>query len=83
MHRLEVNPIACDGRGLCAELLPEVIEIDEWGYPILTGNIPGHLASLARRAVRACPALALRLTDIPAEPPPGRRAGDRDRPTGS
>jgi len=58
---LQVDPIACTGHGLCADLLPELIELDEWGYPILADNIPPELAALARRAVNACPALALRL----------------------
>ncbi len=61
-RELQIDPIACTGHGLCAELLPEVIELDEWGYPILAGSVPIHLESLARRAVSACPTLALRLT---------------------
>jgi ferredoxin len=57
-----VDRIACTGHGLCAELLPERIGLDEWGYPILAPDpIPGALAEHARRAVAACPALALRL----------------------
>jgi ferredoxin len=69
---LRVNPIACDGHGLCAELLPELIELDEWGYPILDGErVPKELLPHARRAVAACPTLALALAR--AE----RTAGDR------
>jgi len=57
---LRVNPIACAGHGMCAELLPEVIELDRWGYPILTSaTIPRSLLDHARRAARACPTLAL------------------------
>lgn len=59
--RLRVNPIACDAHGLCAELLPEVVELDEWGYPLVHGPVPDHLLDLARRAVSACPTLALLL----------------------
>jgi ferredoxin len=60
--RLAVNPVACTGHGLCAELLPELITLDEWGYPILAGRaVPPALERPARRAVAACPALALRL----------------------
>jgi ferredoxin len=65
--RLELNPIACTGHQLCADLLPEVIELDEWGYPILTGDVPVQLESHARRAVSACPTLALRLTRVTSE----------------
>jgi ferredoxin len=59
---LKVNPIACTGHGVCAELLPELISVDEWGYPILDpGPVPPRLDREARRAVSACPALALKL----------------------
>jgi ferredoxin len=59
---LRVNPIACSGHGVCAELLPELIELDEWGYPIVDSRpVPPALDPEARRAVAACPALALRL----------------------
>jgi ferredoxin len=61
---LRVNPIACDGYGLCAELFPERIEADEWGYPIVDGApIPSDLLAHARRAVSSCPLLALRLEE--------------------
>jgi ferredoxin len=57
---LAVNPIACDGHGICAELLPELIQLDDWGYPIIDPSpVPPHLEGLARRAVAACPTLAL------------------------
>ena len=53
---LRVNPIRCDGHGLCAELFPERISLDEWGYPIIDGNpIPRSLEAHARRAVDAVP----------------------------
>ncbi len=60
-QRLRWDPIACTGHGLCADLLPECIELDEWGYPVIVGDVPPGLERHARRAVRACPALALRL----------------------
>lgn len=67
-HRLAVNPIACTGHGICAEMLPELIGLDEWGYPILADRPVSHeLAPLARRAVRLCPTLALRLEAVNAE----------------
>ena len=59
-QRLRVNPILCSGHGLCAELLPEQITLDEWGYPVLSEEpVPRGLRKLARRAVTDCPALAL------------------------
>jgi ferredoxin len=59
---LAVNPIDCTGHGVCAELLPELISVDEWGYPIVDPRpVPPALDREARRAVAACPALALKL----------------------
>lgn len=61
---LRVNPIACDGRGLCAEMAPELITLDDWGFPILQhGPVPSALTGYAQAAVRICPLLALRLAD--------------------
>jgi len=63
-HRLRLNPIACEAHGMCAELLPERITLDEWGYPLLPGGpVPRRLERQARRAVTDCPALALALAD--------------------
>ena len=62
MKSLRVNPIACDGHGLCAELFPERVQLDDWGYPIVDeAPLPKSLEGHARRAVNACPMLALRL----------------------
>ena len=59
-RHLEVDPIACAGHGVCAELFPEWIELDDWGYPIIdSGPIPEKLLPHAERAVEACPKLAL------------------------
>jgi ferredoxin len=61
-RRLVVNPIACTGHGLCADLLPERITLDDWGYPIIDpAPITADLEEHARRAVAACPTLALLL----------------------
>ncbi|WP_329045003.1 ferredoxin [Amycolatopsis sp. NBC_01488] len=62
--QVEVDPIACRAHGVCAELLPEVIDLDEWGYPILLDRpVPAAVLPDAREAVAACPTLALRLTN--------------------
>jgi ferredoxin len=59
---LTVDRTRCDGRGLCAELLPELVRLDDWGYPILAaGPIPDHLIEHAERAVESCPVLAIAL----------------------
>ncbi len=76
--RIEVDPIKCEAHGQCAELLPERITLDEWGYPLIDGTpIPASLTGLARRTVRACPTLALALRDVVHEP--GAHVG-RQRP---
>ena len=65
MRRLRVDPVACDGHGVCAELFPERVSLDDWGYPIVDDTpIDGRLLPHARRAVEACPVIALRLERI-------------------
>jgi ferredoxin len=63
---LVLNPILCDGRGLCHDVAPDLIELDEWGFPLLPGG--GLRAALGRedlraaeRATHACPLLALHI----------------------
>ena len=59
--RLRVDWPACQGRGLCHEVLPELIALDEWGYPIVGGPVTDDLLAGAKEAARVCPRLALRL----------------------
>ena len=60
---LHVDPIACDGHGLCAELFPERITLDDWGYAVVDPTpIPRALVGHARRAVAMCPKAALQTT---------------------
>ena len=72
-HRLTIDPIACTGAGVCAELLPELIDLDDWGYPMFRGAavVPERLVGHARRAVDVCPVVALRLHSVasPSSPP--------------
>jgi ferredoxin len=63
---LHIDWTACEGRGLCAELLPEILAVDEWGYPVARDGsrepaVPDALVPHARRAVDQCPRMALRL----------------------
>jgi ferredoxin len=61
-QRVRVNPIACEAHGMCAELLPERITLDEWGYPIVDGTpLRGEELKHATRAAQACPTFALLL----------------------
>jgi ferredoxin len=59
-HRVRVNPITCEAHGMCAELLPERITLDEWGYPVIDETpLSGAEVEHAMRAARACPTFAL------------------------
>jgi ferredoxin len=61
--RISIDPVACDAYGYCAELLPEAITLDEWGYPIVDGKpLPHDLVAAARRAARDCPRRAITVT---------------------
>jgi ferredoxin len=72
--KLRVDWIACEAHGMCAELLPEQIALDEWGYPLFDGEpIPADLEDHARRAAEACPTFALKLEQIAAGPERARR----------
>ncbi len=51
----------CRGHGVCSAALPELIELDDWGFPVLDAEVPQHLVTAARLAQAICPAAALRL----------------------
>ena len=69
--RLHIDWTRCDGHGACAELLPELLEADEWGYPVVRAGlttrarddveVPAELKHHAEAAVASCPLMALRL----------------------
>jgi ferredoxin len=66
--RLHIDWTRCDGRGLCTELLPELLTRDDWGYPLARDGarepeIPPKADKYAKAAVKRCPRLALRLVD--------------------
>ncbi len=63
--RLRVDPVACDAFGYCAELLPERVTLDEWGYPVVDGTpVESSLVDLATRAAAQCPRRALHLERV-------------------
>ena len=58
--RITIDPVACTAYGYCAEILPEAISLDEWGYPIIDDRpLPAELMALAKRAPRDCPRRAI------------------------
>jgi ferredoxin len=65
-RRLRVDWIKCDGYGTCGDMLPELIDLDEWRYPLLApGTVPRSLLHDAQRAVDCCPMKALILERVP------------------
>ncbi len=74
---LHIDWTRCDGRGVCVELLPELLNRDDWGYPVATilptgnrSNVPisPALEDAAVEAVALCPRLALSLLNREASP---------------
>jgi ferredoxin len=65
-QRLRVDWPQCKAHGLCAEIAPEIIHLDEWGYPVFdAGPLAPDDVPTARKAMQVCPTLALRLADVP------------------
>ncbi len=61
--RIRVDWPACRAHGLCHELLPDLVRLDEWGYPVLPATLPPDRRDEARIAARACPRLAVRVVE--------------------
>ena len=79
MSRLRLDPTKCDAFGMCMELLPERITLDDWGYPIIDGRpLTGRLLELATEAVAACPRTALFIDA--EEPQPSAQPGAAPAP---
>jgi ferredoxin len=74
---LRLDPAACDAFGYCAELLPDVVDLDEWGFPIVRRGtaVPAELLAAAREAVPFCPRRALALVASQAQPTSPRTRG--------
>jgi ferredoxin len=68
--RMHIDWTRCDGRGLCVELLPDLLVRDKWGYPLAAKGapaarsdvvVPASRMEAALDAVDLCPVLALKL----------------------
>jgi ferredoxin len=60
--RIEIDALVCEANGVCSELLPEVLTLDDDDQLRLRlAVIPATLEQRAREAVRRCPRQALRL----------------------
>jgi len=70
---LMIDWARCDGHGLCAHLVPELIHLDSNGYPVIMDiPVPPWLEKDATQAVAMCPELALRLAADPKKKGAGR-----------
>ena len=82
-HRLRVDWIKCDGYGLCGDYAPDLIDLDDWRYPIIRPEpVTGALEHEAQRAVDCCPMRALALEDVADGAAPGDRGPARRLPIG-
>lgn len=64
--RLRVDPVQCDAFGYCAEIVPELIALDDWGFPLMSSRQidDKSLLQLAKDAMAACPRRALLLEKV-------------------
>jgi ferredoxin len=63
-RRLVVDPVACEGVGLCAYLARDLVDLDRWGYPVVPAkDLTRSQERPAARAVRGCPRRALAVVD--------------------
>ncbi|ARX83440.1 oxidoreductase [Streptomyces alboflavus] len=69
-RKLAVDWTLCQGHGLCADIVPELIQLGPDGFPaVAEAAVPRYSEARAQRAVRRCPALALRIEEAPAAIP--------------
>jgi ferredoxin len=63
--KVRVDAELCEGFGNCAVHLPEVFELDDWGYASVEGDgtVPEGMEHLATRAIHDCPAHAIHEAD--------------------
>lgn len=68
--RVRVNPIKCTAFGFCGEYLPEVFDLDDWGYAWLQRpDIPMTLAEAVYETERCCPTGAISVEVVEEEDP--------------
>lgn len=61
---LNIHPDKCQGHNRCRAIVPELVEIDDYGNAKASGDgaVPEALLEKARLAVKNCPEHAVRLT---------------------
>ncbi|MEU1015641.1 NADH-ubiquinone oxidoreductase-F iron-sulfur binding region domain-containing protein [Streptomyces sp. NPDC005898] len=82
-RKLAVDWTLCEGHGLCADIVPELIQLGPDGFPsVAEASVPRYSEARASRAVRRCPALALRIEEDPKAAPPARPSPPAALPPG-
>ena len=67
--RVTVDPDLCEANGVCANLVPEVFDLDDDdNLHIAAGDVPAGLADKVRLAVQSCPKMALSLEELAKAP---------------
>lgn len=63
--KVQVDSTKCDAYGLCADVAPQVFELDDFGYAAVRGDgvVQDEAKAPAEEAIRACPVQAIRLLD--------------------
>lgn len=62
--KVRVDTDACEANAVCANLVPEVFDVDEDdNLHILRPDVPEALSGAVRHAVRRCPKAALSVDD--------------------
>ncbi|HUJ07408.1 MAG TPA: NADH-ubiquinone oxidoreductase-F iron-sulfur binding region domain-containing protein [Streptosporangiaceae bacterium] len=79
--RLSLDWTRCRGHGLCERIVPEIMRLDEQGYPVMLDiPVPPWLERAARQATSMCPELALSLVAVDkVDKEPRQPAGQRYR----
>lgn len=63
---VHVDLTRCAGHGICTLLLPERLDLDNWGFAVEDRSVHDAVDERrARRAVRACPRQALQIQPLP------------------
>jgi len=65
LEQLRVDPVACDGVGICSHLAADLVTVDSWGFPVVSAeSLDARTRRQAKAAVAACPRRALFVADV-------------------
>lgn len=75
--RARVNPVKCQGYGICSDILPSLFVRDEWGFAQAAARDvePAERSNLDR-AVEECPVRAIRIIAAAGSRPSEHRSDE-------